>query len=232
MRYRGHDTRDWNDWQAHHWYANASEIPAASERVWMGRQKLNYRSVGNHKAVRHLIASNVDQGFLEEIGDLRQLERLELESPFLATDLSPLLRLDRLTFLSIDSPRKISDFEPLLQLASLRTLLITNAKNMSSLDWLAGADHLEVIGVEGGMWAPYTIPTLMPLAGLKSLQALLATSTRLADRQLLPLAQCPRLRFLGIACVAPRQKFLELQQAAPDIICDWFRDEAWQALSR
>lgn len=230
-RFRGHDTRDWSDWQAHHAYSFANEIPATSDRAWIGRNKLNYRGLRERTGLRHLIASNVDQHFLDEIGELRELERLELEWPFVATDLSPLLRLQRLKFLSIDSPRRIANFEILTRLESLRTLLVTNAKKMTGLDWLAGADHLEVVGIEGGMWSPYTIPTLEPVGGLRSLRAFLATSTNLADRRLMPLAECPNLSFLGIACVAPRHEFMRLQQSAPGLVCDWFRDEAWRTLS-
>jgi hypothetical protein len=114
------------------------------------------------------LPNNVDQPFLEEIGGLPRLERLELEWPMVASDLSPLLRLDRLTFLSIDSPRSLADFSPLLRLPSLRTLIITNPKNMTDLEWLSDAHHLEVIGIEGGTWSPYKIPTLQPLAGLQT----------------------------------------------------------------
>lgn len=231
-RFRGHDNRNWDEWQTAHAYASAAEIPPNAERAWIGRQNLNYRGIGERTKLRHLIASNVDQSFLNEIGELPELERLELEWPMVASDLAPLLRLSRLAFLSIDSPRKIDDFAPLLQIPSLRTLLITNPKKMANLDWLAEGHHLEVIGIEGGMWTPFKISTLEPLAGLQSLRAFLGTSTKLADQNLMPLAQCPNLAFLGIACAAPRDEFIRLQQARPDLICEWFRDEQWQFLSR
>lgn len=84
-----------------------------------------------------------------------------------AKNLTPLLRLGKLTFLSIDSPRHIAGFRPLLELPALRTRIITNPKKMTDLEWLDGAHHLEVIGIDGGMWSPYKIPTLQPLAGLR-----------------------------------------------------------------
>jgi len=193
LRFRGHDDRNWEEWRISYAYSNASDVPLDEERAWVGRQKLNYRGISERKALRHLIAGNVDQPFLEEVGALSCLERLELEWPMVASDLSPLLGLERLTFLSIDSPRKITDFEPLLRLKSLRTLIITNPKNMTDLEWLAAAHHLEVIGIEGGIWSPYKIPSLKPLAGLQSLRAFLGVSTKLIDKQLMPLAECPKL---------------------------------------
>lgn len=208
----------------------AAEIPADATKAWVGRQKLNYRGIGKRRTLRHLICANVDQPFLDEIGELKSLERLELEWPMVAKDLAPLLRLEKLAFLSIDSPRNIADFRLLLDLPSLRTLIITNPKKMTDLEWLVGAHHLEVIGIEGGMWSPYKIPTLQPLAGLRSLRAFLGASTKLTDKSLAPLADCPRLEYLCIACVASQAEFDWLQMAKPDLFCDWFRPEMWATL--
>ena len=230
FRFRGHDSRDWAEWHGRHAYIDAGAIPIDATKALIGRQKLNYRGIGERPALRHLIAANVDQPFLEEIGDLTDLERLELEWPMVAKDLSPLLRLEHLAFLSIDSPRNVADFQPLLDLPALRTLIITNPKRMVDLEWLAEAHHLEVIGIEGGMWSPYTIPTLRPLAGLRSLRAFLGVSTKLSDKSLAPLADCPGLEYLGIACVAPQAEFDGLKAAKPDLLCDWFRPEMWAAI--
>lgn len=229
-RYRGHDNRDFDEWCEKHAYREACDIPADATRAWIGRQKLNFRGLGTRHALRHLISGNVDQPLLDDIGELAELERLELEWPMVAKNLTPLLRLRRLAFLSIDSPRYIADFRPLLELPALRTLIITNPKKMTNLEWLDGAHHLEVIGVEGGMWSTYKIPTLQPLAGLRSLRAFLGVSTTLADKNLAPLKDCPRLEYLGIACVAPQAEFDRLREAKPDLVCEWFRPEMWAAV--
>ena len=229
-RFRGHAVRDLEEWRDKHAYSAASDIPVDAENAWIGRQKRNYRGIGERQGLRHLISGNVDQPFLDEIGNLGRLERLELEWPMVAKELTPLLGLKNLSYLSIDSPRNIADFAILLELRKLRTLIITNPKKMADLGWLAEAHHLEVIGIEGGMWSPYRIPTLRPLAGLRALRAFLGVSTSLADQDLAPLADCPRLEYLGIACVAPRAEFDRLGKARPDLICDWFRPEMWTAL--
>lgn len=229
-RFRGHADRDFSEWRKKHAYSNARDIPVDATKAWIGRQKLNYRGLGERKNLRHLISGNIDQPFLDEIGELANLERLELEWPMVAKDLTPLLGLEKLAFLSIDSPRNIADFRPLLDLPGLRTLIITNPKKMANLDWLREAHHLEVIGIEGGMWSPYKIASLQPLAGLPSLKAFLGVSTRLADKSLAPLAHCPNLAYLGIACVAPKAEFDRLKAAKPGLACDWFRSESWAAL--
>lgn len=226
-RFRGHQHRNWQDWAVRHRYEDAAGIPPNAEEVWLCRQKLNYQGIADKKAIKHLIASKVDQAFLEEIGSLVDLRRLELEAPFLGDDLTPLRSLGQLEYLSIDSPRMLSDFSALLELPSLRTLLITNAKKMPDIEWLDDAHFLEVLGIEGAIDSDYKIESLAPLAGLMSLRAFLGVSTRLADKSLMPLAQCPELEFLSIARCAPRSEFEQLHQARPDIVCRWFDSKAW-----
>lgn len=226
-RFRGHDDRDFTMWADEHAYQQASDIPAAATKAWIGRKKLNYRGIRDRNSLTHLIARNVDQPFLEEIGCLTQLERLELEWPMVAKDLSPLLALPKLRFLNIDSPRHISSFASLLELPSLRTLILTDAKSMEDLRWLSDANALEVVGIEGGTFATQKIPSLAPLAGLSELKAFLGVSTAVADQDLQPLATCPKLEFLGIARVASKEQFEELRAAKPGLVCSWYRPEMW-----
>jgi len=226
-QFRGHADRDWQEWKESHYYEAAAEIPADAARAWVSRQKLNYRGIADKKALEHLIAANVDQAFFEEIGRLSRLRRLELEWPFLGTDLTPLRALQGLEHFSIDSPRKLSDFSTLAELPNLRTLMITNAKKMPDIEWLRGAHHLEVIGIEGAIDNPYKIESLTPLAGLRTLRAFLGVSARLADRRLMPLAQCPKLQYLSISQCAPRSEFELLHKARPDMVCSWFDPKAW-----
>jgi hypothetical protein len=77
------------------------------------------------------------------------------------------------------------------------------------------------------MWTPQPIPTLKPIAGLRSLRAFFAVSTRLGDQDLSPLADCPMLEFLGCARIAARGEFERLKTLKPDLICAWFRPGQW-----
>lgn len=225
-RYRGHDTRNWEEWRASHHYNAAADIPGNADRAWINRDKTNYVGLGDKAALRHLIAANVDQPMLDEIGKLTKLERLELEWPMLAPDLSTLANLIHLRHLNIDSPRKVEDFALLARLPMLRTLLISNAKRLKDLEWLRGADHLQVIGIEGAMDTKQTIASLEPLTGLNGMEAFLGTSLRLLDPNLAPLAACPSLKYLGVACFAKKPAFDALREARPDVTCMWF-DDAW-----
>ena len=225
-RFRGHDTRDWEEWAS---FATTSgaEVPLDAERAWVTRERSSHRGIGDRQALRHLVAGAADQAFLDEICALTGLERLELEYPVTARSLDGLRALTRLRHLSIDSPRNVTDFTPVLDLPELRTLLITNAKHLTDLGWLAGATHLEVLGIEGSIWTAQRIPSLAPLAGLTGLRAFFAVSARLADRTLTPLAECPRLELLSCARMAPREEFERLHARRPDLVCTWVRREAW-----
>ena len=226
-RYRGHQTRDWQEWRERHCYQAAADIPKDAAKALIHRVKGNFAGLGDKLAITHLIAGNVDQPMLQEIGNLERLERLELQWPTMAEDLTPLTRLPRLSFLSIINPRKVTDFAQLVTIPSLRTLMIENAKHLSSIDWLAGSHHLKVIGIEGAMDTKQTIATLAPLAGHQGMEAFLGTSLRLLDSSLAPLATCPNLKFIGIARVAKKPEFDSLRAARPDIACDWFKDAMW-----
>src|SRR5687768_14359482 len=78
---RGHVDRDWQVWAASHFFRATAELPRDATRAWMSREKLNYRGIGQQRALRHVIAAKVDQPFLEDLGQLDELERLELEGP-------------------------------------------------------------------------------------------------------------------------------------------------------
>lgn len=229
-RYRGAHDRDFQVWGQQHAYEEVEDIPADATKAWISRRKFNYRGISERFRLKHLISGNVDQAFLDEIGSLHNLERLELEWPLRAQDLTPLLALKMLTHLSIDSPRNIADFRLLMDIPSLKTLFITNAKKMENLDWLAQAHHLEVIGIEGALDTPYKIPSLKPLEGLRSLRAFFGTSTSLADKDLTPLASCPRLEYLSIARVVKQDQFIQLKDAKPGLVCRWFRPEMWDSM--
>jgi len=226
LRYRELDTRDWDDWSRIS-TENAAEVPLDAARARVQRVKASHRGIGERKALKVLLAGGADQAYLDEICTITGLERLELGWPVTARSLDGLRALTRLRYLKIDSPRNVADFTPVLALPSLRTLLIENAKHMKDIEWLADAHHLDVIGIEGSMWTIQKIPTLAPLAGLKGMRAFLATAVRLGEKNLFPLAECPRLEYLSCARFAPREEFEMLRKLKPGLRCSWFDSDMW-----
>ena len=212
---------DWAKVRAH-WHERAEDVPPGATFAGLGRDKASHRGIGARKSLTTLFASSIDQGYLDEIGELEALEYLWLGWPVTAKDLTPLTRLRRLRFLKLDSPRAVTDFAPLTALPALTHLFVENAKHMSGLEWLAPLKgQLTSLGIEGSMWTMQKVPSLAPLTGF-AFEALCMVSVQLADKDLTPLASCPNLRHLGCARFAPKPRFEELKALRPDIGCVWF----------
>ena len=207
----GHDawgtiSRDWQEWSRHRLVG-----PRLTSR--RGRTASGFRrtkaSSGRRRArsLRHLIAAAVIRT-TRMIAALDGLERLELEWPVTASDLAPLRRLTRLRFLSIDSPGGTSRTSPpCSSLPSLRSLLVENAKHLSDADWLADGDHLEVIGLEGGMWTRSGSRASGRSAGCDRLRGLLLHRCDCATRTSRPSRTVRRLELLSCARFAPPARF-------------------------
>jgi len=225
-RFRGLDAHGRPDQDAP-FTQDVATVPLDAERACLRRVKSSHQGISRRRRLRDLVAIAVDQAYLDEICVIDGLERLELSYPVTAHDLSGLRALTGLRHLAIDSPRNVTDFRPLLDIPSLRTLLIGNARHMKDIAWLADAHHLEVIGIEGSTWTQQKVPSLSPLRGLEGMKAFFATSVRIGDNDLSPLAACPQLEFLECARCVPRSEFERLQRLRPDLICYWFRWHMW-----
>lgn len=62
-RFRGHDTRDWQEW-ATFATSDVADVPLDAERAMLHRVKRSHRGT---QALRHLIAGSADQAYLDEI---------------------------------------------------------------------------------------------------------------------------------------------------------------------
>lgn len=212
------DVQRWGEWER---YANRlSDIPSGAARVLFYREGKSHRGIASFKHVTMLKARQVDQDFLNEIAQLHNLTYLEMDV-VTAEDLAPLRHLARLKTLKLEGVRKASDFAELLKLPSMTKLFITNAKYVTDLSFLAKADRLESLGVEGSMWTEQKIDSLKPLSHLKSLQALFMTSVVLVDKTLTYLATIPNLRILDCADFAPAEQFKALRRLMPRLECQW-----------
>jgi hypothetical protein len=208
-------------------FVSGEDVPLDAEYASLSRDKASHKGIGRCAALKELAAAGANQAFLDEIGDLAQLEYLDLAWPLTAADPGPLPRLTELRHLVINSPRNVTDFTPLLDLPRLERLFIENAKHMRDLDWLRPlGDRLVALGVEGSMWTPQPIDSLAPLEGF-ALEALFLTNTRLADQDLAPVATMPNLRFLGTGLNAPKAQFMALKAARPALQCSWFDEALW-----
>ena len=199
-------------------------IPLHATHACLHRVKDSHDGISKRRKLQELVAYSVNQDYLDEICELRSLEFLHLGHPVTATDLAGVSQLENLHTLRLQSVRHIEDFSPLLSLPRLHTLMIEHAKHLSDIEFLSGAHHLRVIGVEGSMWTHQRVASLQPLSGLRNLEALFMTSVRLKDKDLTYLAGCPKLRILDCARFAPKRSFDALRAAMPDLACSWCDD--------
>ena len=214
------DIQTWEEWQGQRTPTRLSDIPSGATRLYFYREDKSHRGIASHKQVTMLKARQVNQDFLGEIGQLHNLTYLEM-SAVTAEDLTPLRNLAGLKTLKLEGLRKATNFEPLLELPSLTKLFIANAKHVTNLAFLAEANQVESLGVEGGMWTQQRIESLKPLSNLRSLRALFMTSVILTDKTLTYLATIPNLRILECANFAPAEQFKALRRLMPRLQCQW-----------
>jgi hypothetical protein len=197
-----------------------ADIPFDCSCISFYRERNSHRGISAHTQIRKLSAKQVNQEFLEEICELKDLKYLEMET-VTAETLELLQRLSHLKTLKLNSVRRASDFGALLKLPSLTKLFIQNAKLLNSLDPFSSAHQMISLGFEGGMWSPQKILSLRPLGKLASLEALFLTSVRLSDKDLSYLATIPNLKVLECARFAPKTEFEKLRRLMPDLHCHW-----------
>ena len=214
----GRDLEIWDDLDV--FPTNLGGLAPSARKALFYRERNSHRGIRNYINLKKLKARAVNQEFLEEICDLKNLEFLSLEKVS-ASDLSPLKKLKKLSVLKISDANKVTDFSFVNQISELRAVYITNAKQLGSVDFLTRCDHLVRIGVEGSIWARQKLASLKPLSGLNSLQELYLTSVGLEDKNLSYLAECPKLEILDCARFAPKKNFEILRELMPSLSCHW-----------
>jgi hypothetical protein len=146
-----------------------------------------------------------------------------------ASDLSAVNALPLLRSLSVVDAPKITDLSWLPNQATLRSLAVVNAKAIHDLTPLSQLTHLNALGLEGSMWTPMQVSSLEPISELRQLQSLFMTNLRAKDQSLRALLALPRLRVLQCAKFFPLEEFSRLAKVNPELRCDWFSAEHWNA---
>ncbi|MXP46947.1 hypothetical protein GRI43_06035 [Altererythrobacter luteolus] len=208
---------------------SAAEIRADLDYSELRRTRNSHQGLAQHQHLRELAVAGCNQAVMEEIGELTQLEKLELRWPMRGTEsLEPLKNLKDLTYLKIDSPgAKVTDFTPILDLPKLEVLMITNAKHLFDIEWMKPMkNRLRILGLEGAIDTDQRIASLEPLREF-AIEAFLCISMTLKSRDITPLETCPNLKFIDGAVIAPWAQYHALEQARPIIVCGWFDPKNW-----
>ncbi|MET4098660.1 hypothetical protein ABIB37_000897 [Agrococcus sp. UYP10] len=143
------------------------------------------------------VEAGVDQDFLDVIGSLRGLRRLDVETGTYG-DLVPLAGLQRLRAVILDC-RRVRSVAPLLALQDLHSIELYGAAKVEDLERLGELDTLRDLAFSATPSSTLQVrPTSFSwMSRLRNLQSLhLAGAVISAD--LTPLAELPKLRHLTI----------------------------------
>jgi hypothetical protein len=208
---------------------SADEIRHDKDHAELHRTKNSHEGLSRHKQLRELAVHGCNQAVMEEIGELTNLQKLDLRWPMRGTEnFEPLRNLKKLTHLWIDTPgSKVTDFTPICDLPKLEVLMIENAKHIYELNWMVPLkDRLRILGLEGAIDTDQRIASLEPLSGFK-FEAFLCISMMLKSRDITSLQSCPNLRFLDGGIIASWDQYKALEAVHPDLTCQWLDPKAW-----
>ncbi len=140
------------------------------------------------------------------------------------TSLAPLAGLRRLSHFHLGGAPSAAHLETLSQLPALVDLEVCNVRAAADLSFLHGLPHLRALKIAGesNSLKPLVLDTLTPLARLHELERLMLVTVRLGDGSLAPLAQLPKLKYLGLGNMFPMEEYARLAGQRPDIICARF----------
>lgn len=176
--------------------------------------------------LRRVWVHGVDQSLLHELCMLPNVEVLFMEK-VTATELSVLQGAKALRQLSLDGVPAIDHLSWLGGQRTLHALSLKNWPLLRNLAPLAAQTQLQGLALDGGTWTPLQVDSLAPLAGLEKLQCLSLINCEVRDGSLEPLRHLGQLRVLHCGQNFPRDQFLALHAARPNLLCDWFDPSAW-----
>ena len=113
-----------------------SELPKNPHRALFYRQRSSHRGIREFQTLQKLKAQVVNQDFLDEICELRNLEFLEIQNVS-AESFLPLRKLGKLSVLRIIDANKAKDFSCLSDLSNLKALYLCNLKHLNSIEFLS-----------------------------------------------------------------------------------------------
>ena len=171
--------------------------------------------------MRRLWAYQVNQGMIEEISQLANLEVLYVNE-MSASALGCLGRLGKLRRLILHGGTKVENLDWVAQLpATLDVLYLERFARVTDISPIGKLTRLTALGIEGGMDKQVRIETLEPLAALSNLRYLFLASADVLTKSLAPLRQLHSLERLECTIRFPEHEFIELKRSLPKLNCDW-----------
>jgi hypothetical protein len=136
------------------------------------------------------------------LGNWSNLRSLQLEG---TKSLAGLENLRALEVLWLDRHGRLPSLEPLRALSSLWALSLRGTDAPFGLDPIGSCSHLKYLFLWLGELMPATIPGLGFCSNLAELERLMMVWVKVADRNLAPLFDLPKLRFVSIFGGSPKE---------------------------
>lgn len=200
----------------------AADVNPGAAVVQLHRQGRSHRGIGEHGAIRTLLAYEVDQAFFDELCELEGLECLYMQH-LRAGDLRRISQLVNLQRLVINSATRIADFEWVRGMpASLQSFALEHAPRVTRLDPLADLTQLTTLAIEGSLHSRMKVESLAPLSSLVGLEFLFLTALQTSDRKLDAIAGLQKLKVLEFANYYAAGEVEKLAAYLPHTRCSWF----------
>ncbi len=155
-----------------HW-EQVFECPNLEEMTLHEPNKEQVQAIRKLTNLKRLRVTFFRTNDIEFIGDLNNLEELVLEYVSGFSDLSPLLKLDKLKSIHFENLRRVSNFDGLNGLNNLRYLCIDGTLDwnqpIENFEFLVGLPNLEVLSL-GFITTQAEFPAMFPVVHLKNLK--------------------------------------------------------------
>jgi len=192
-----------------------------AKHVHHGRIKDSHKGISQLWHLASLSAVAVNQDYLDEICQLKNLTRLSIDMST-ATDFGGLANLKNLKFLKIEFSHRSSDFSFVRKLPQLEGLYFEHLKKLSNFDFLEELSSIKRLGIEGAVnGTKQKLESLKPLGTMKGLEEIYLGGATLYDKDLTYLASCPNLALFDCGRLAPKKSFEALRKSMPHLECKY-----------
>jgi hypothetical protein len=114
-------------------------------------------------------------------------------------DLTPMTALASLRHVHLGSLTKVVDMRPVASMSQLVSLELENFKRVTQYDDLSALSSLEMLAIQGGVWAAQRMESLEPIGLMRGLRSFSMINTSLQSRSLDPLLSLRNLEHFNAA---------------------------------
>lgn len=171
------------------------------------------------------IRLRVNQDFFNAICKMKNLERLHFWTST-AEDISDISKLKNLTRLDLESFSRLTDISPLLKLQKLKLLYIDNSFKIENYDVIGKMTQLIGLKLNGNIFAPKNLrlPSLKPFANLKKLEHLDLDACSVIDNSYDAVLALENLKRFDVTGTIPKEQRDKIKSGHKKLQAGFFMD--------